>query len=80
MAKMLSMCLLDDPCSKRNIVFYYENQKVYFLYLDSSTKAVVYDLDDGSHRKIPNSQSQKIFVDHVLFVRLGITSILLQYY
>ena len=53
------------------IVPYFENDSVVFLYLDSKSKAVTYDVTNGKHRKILRSVSPNLFMDDMLHVRLG---------
>ena len=54
-----------------NIVPYFEKDSVVFLYLDSKSKAVTYDVTNGKHRKILGSVSPNLYMDEMLHVRLG---------
>ena len=54
-----------------NIVHYFDNETLVFLYLDSKTKAVTYDTTNGIHRKIVGSASPNEHMDKILHVRLG---------
>ena len=56
-----------------NIVHYFDKETFVFLYLDSKTKAVTYDMTNGIHKKIKGSESPNAFnaVDKILHVRLG---------
>ena len=53
------------------IVPYFEKDSVVFLYLDSKSKAVTYDVTNGKHRKILGSVSPNLYVEDMLHVRLG---------
>ena len=54
-----------------NIVPYFDKETLVFLYLDSKSKAVSYDVTNGKHRKILGSASPNPFMDEMLHVRLG---------
>ena len=54
-----------------NIVPYFEKDSVIFLYLDSKSKAVTYDVTNGKHRKILGSVSPNLYNYDMLHVRLG---------
>ena len=54
-----------------NIVPYFDKETLVFLYLDSKSKAVTYDVTNGKHRKILGSVSPYQYVDEILHVRLG---------
>ena len=58
-----------------NIVHYFDNETLVFLYLDSKTKAVTYDTTNGIHRKIMGSASPNEHMDKILHVRLGKNSL-----
>ena len=57
-----------------NIVHYFDKETFVFLYLDSKTKAVTYDMTNGIHKKIKGSESPNALdnaMDKILHVRLG---------
>ena len=57
-----------------NIVPYVDKETFVFLYLDSKTKAVTYDMTNGIHKKIKRSVSPKAMdnqMDKILHIRLG---------
>ena len=57
-----------------NIVPYVDKETFVFLYLDSKTKAVIYDMTNGIHKKIKRSVSPKAMdnqMDKILHIRLG---------
>ena len=57
--------------AKENIVPYFDKETLVFLYLDSKSKAVTYDVSNGKHRKILGSVSPNSYTDEILHVRLG---------
>ena len=60
----------DNP-GNGNIVHYFDNETLVFLYLDTKTKAVTYDTTNGIHREIVGSASPNEHMDKILHVRLG---------
>ena len=67
---------LDSSFGKNigNIVHYFDKEKIVFLYLDSKTKAVTYDITNGIHRKIKGSESPNAMdngMERILHIRLG---------
>ena len=54
-----------------NIVPYFDKETLVFLYLDSKSKAVTYDVSNGKHRKILGSVSPNSYTDEILHVRIG---------
>ena len=62
-----------------NIVPYFDKETFVFLYVDSETKAVTYDINNGIHKKIMGSLSPNSHLDRILHVRLGKGSLLLEH-
>ena len=62
-----------------NIVPYFDKETFVFLYVDSETKAVTYDITNGIHKKIMGSLSPNSHLDRILHVRLGKGSLLLEH-
>ena len=62
-----------------NIVPYFDKETFVFLYVDSETKAVTYDITNGIHKRITGSLSPNSHFGRILHVRLGKGSVLLEY-
>ena len=54
-----------------NIVPYFDKESLVFMYLNSKSKAVTYDVTNGKHRNILRSVSPNLYMDDMLHVRLG---------